>query len=114
MSAEDNRAGSFHHDTPSPTVSSPVFFDKAVEEEALGLPVPMGQHTIEELELPAWWRQQVPPLQAMAMSHRIGLKPRPRRRCLRPLWPLSPALRCPRCGSEPAEGGEQHNGEGTA
>jgi len=40
--------GSFHHDTPSPTVSSPVFFDKAVEEEALGLPVPMGQHTIEE------------------------------------------------------------------
>ncbi|CAE7518492.1 unnamed protein product [Symbiodinium sp. CCMP2456] len=40
--------GSFHHESPPPTVSSPVFFDKAVEEEALGRPIPMGQHTIEE------------------------------------------------------------------
>ena len=29
-------------------MSSPVFFDKAVEEETLGRPIPMGQHSIEE------------------------------------------------------------------
>mmetsp|Transcript_127114 Transcript_127114/g.301952 ORF Transcript_127114/g.301952 Transcript_127114/m.301952 type:complete len:334 (+) Transcript_127114:61-1062(+) len=40
--------GSFHHESPPSTVSSPVFFDKAVEEETLGRPIPMGQHSIEE------------------------------------------------------------------
>ncbi|OLP83086.1 Pre-mRNA-processing factor 19-like 2 [Symbiodinium microadriaticum] len=40
--------GSFHHESPPPTVSSPVFFDKAVEEDVVGRPIPMGQHSIEE------------------------------------------------------------------